>query len=336
MKKACIEAAKCYNNNRLFDSTDPVLNKDDCLYTFQLLRKEMQARDFDLSTSDLNRPEDSEIVFFNDMPRRVPEKKPGQRFYLFAMESLGVLPEGFDLSRYSAFDKVFTWKDDIVDGRRVIKVNYAFKFPAAPAETDGADGRGLACMIANNRITGHPLGLYGERARAADWFETNHPEEFGLYGGDWDTIFPCYTLPGRILRKLRLDGLARLRRRPCLKGFASPKWPVLRKYRFNICYENMRDVPGYITEKIFDCFFAGCVPVYWGAPNVLDYIPGDCFVDRRAFGSNEELYDFLNAMPEDVWSGYLRAAGVFLNSDRKTAFTSESFVRTIMDSVFNG
>ena len=48
---------------------------------------------------------------------------------------------------------------------------------------------------------------------------------------------------------------------------------------FAICYENARDIPGYITEKIFDCFFAGCVPIYWGgAPNVTDHIPANTFI----------------------------------------------------------
>ena len=45
----------------------------------------------------------------------------------------------------------------------------------------------------------------------------------------------------------------------------------------------MRDVLGYITEKIFDSFAAWCVPVYWGASNVTDYIPEGCFIDRRKF-----------------------------------------------------
>jgi hypothetical protein len=57
----------------------------------------------------------------------------------------------------------------------------------------------------------------------------------------------------------------------------------LEKYKFSICYENARDTPGYITEKIFDCFFAGCVPIYWGANNITDHIPKECFIDKRDF-----------------------------------------------------
>lgn len=76
-------------------------------------------------------------------------------------------------------------------------------------------------------------------------------------------------------------------------GTVESKAITLAKYKFCICYENMRDVKGYITEKIFDCFMAGCVPIYWGASNITDYIPADCFIDRRTFTSMEELYVFM-------------------------------------------
>ena len=37
----------------------------------------------------------------------------------------------------------------------------------------------------------------------------------------------------------------------------------LKSYKFNICFEN-GSYPGYLTEKLFDAFMAGCVPIYWG------------------------------------------------------------------------
>lgn len=36
------------------------------------------------------------------------------------------------------------------------------------------------------------------------------------------------------------------------------------KTKHYFCFENVRDLPGYITEKIFDCFFAEYIPIYWG------------------------------------------------------------------------
>lgn len=41
------------------------------------------------------------------------------------------------------------------------------------------------------------------------------------------------------------------------------KIEYLSLFKFNICPENM-DVPYYCTEKIFDAFLAGCIPIYAG------------------------------------------------------------------------
>lgn len=48
------------------------------------------------------------------------------------------------------------------------------------------------------------------------------------------------------------------------REFANDKRAYLRDYRFNLCPENS-DAPGYVTEKLFDSFHSGTVPVYWGA-----------------------------------------------------------------------
>lgn len=48
--------------------------------------------------------------------------------------------------------------------------------------------------------------------------------------------------------------------------FKNDKNEYLRTFKFNICAENM-DAPYYVTEKLFDAFNAGTVPVYHGASN---------------------------------------------------------------------
>ena len=45
----------------------------------------------------------------------------------------------------------------------------------------------------------------------------------------------------------------------------------------------MSDTPGYMTEKIWDSFKAKTVPVYWGASNIEEYVPKNCFIDYRDF-----------------------------------------------------
>ena len=53
---------------------------------------------------------------------------------------------------------------------------------------------------------------------------------------------------------------------------------VFNKYKFILCFENSY-ADGYITEKIFNCFFAKTIPIYKGDPNVKNYFTPTSFVD---------------------------------------------------------
>jgi hypothetical protein len=97
----------------------------------------------------------------------------------------------------------------------------------------------------------------------------------------------------------------------------------------------VRDLPGYITEKIFDCFFAGCIPVYWGASNIGTYIPEKCFIDRRKFASHEKLHSFMVSMTEPEFSSYQDRIAAFLTSDRAKPFSAEIFAETIVKAIIS-
>lgn len=51
-----------------------------------------------------------------------------------------------------------------------------------------------------------------------------------------------------------------------LKEFGDNKIEYLKDFKFNICPENSAS-PGYVTEKLFESFQAGCIPIYWGDSN---------------------------------------------------------------------
>ena len=73
---------------------------------------------------------------------------------------------------------------------------------------------------------------------------------------------------------------------------------VLNKYKFIICYENSYN-NGYITEKIFNCFFAKTIPIYNGSETISNYINENSFINVRSsnyielikeLNENENLY----------------------------------------------
>lgn len=90
----------------------------------------------------------------------------------------------------------------------------------------------------------NPNNHYQIRKEMADRWVS----EVDVFGGGWPKTMPNY------------------------RGFVSSKVDLLRRYRFCLVMENQRQ-NGYITEKLFDCFPAGTVPIYWGAPDIHEY-PG--------------------------------------------------------------
>ncbi|MCP4645837.1 MAG: glycosyltransferase family 1 protein [bacterium] len=51
----------------------------------------------------------------------------------------------------------------------------------------------------------------------------------------------------------------------------------LNQYYYHVCAENSSQ-RGYFTEKIIDAWLCECLPLYWGCPNLDDYVPAESYV----------------------------------------------------------
>jgi hypothetical protein len=120
---------------------------------------------------------------------------------------------------------------------------------------------------------------------------------------------------------------------PSYRGTIKNKWDVLPKYRFSLCYENIHDESGWVTEKIFDSMRAGCVPIYWGAPNITNYVDADAFIDRRQFKSEAELEAFLLNITEKEYKRFQEAMQGYLASERFAKFLPSAYADTIIKSL---
>lgn len=76
------------------------------------------------------------------------------------------------------------------------------------------------------------------------------------------------------------------------------KHAFLLRYRMNLAFENTRS-PGYITEKLVEPLLAGCIPIYWGAPDVArDFNPG-CMINVADFPDFDAAIDHILAVDTD-------------------------------------
>jgi hypothetical protein len=64
---------------------------------------------------------------------------------------------------------------------------------------------------------------------------------------------------------------------PNYRGICISKLDVFQTYRYALVFENQRQ-PGYVTEKLLDCFAGGIVPLYHGAPDAARNVPEGMFV----------------------------------------------------------
>lgn len=322
-----------YYENRIFNISSKQ-NRDNSYYPYFLLKKQLQEKGCLLNTYDYL-PKDNATgygLLFFEIPadyERICEEHQDVKKLLVLFECEMICPLNWDMKAHEKFDTIFTWNDDIVDGKKYFKINFPNPFPAGISR-DVSRKEKLCTLIAGHKRAHSPLDLYVKRLEAIRWFERFHPEEFDLYGMGWDRyVFPNVRFVKFLNRSKTLTRLF-APRFPSYRGQVESKRPVLEKYRFSICYENFRDIPGYITEKIFDCFFAGCVPVYWGANNIFDHVPAGCFIDKRAFASYEALYEYLTAMDEATYLGYLDNIETYLRSEQAYQYSSEYFVETLV------
>lgn len=324
------------NDNRLFEQDNAVIG-DNLLRPFQVLREQALSQGVTVGTRAVIPIEKANAIVFIDLPdtsrTHVQQMiNSGIPLYLIVFESILVRPVNKNDSFLNCFRKIFTYNDSMVDGERFLKINYSFDLPQK-IDTDLSHKKKLCTMIAGNKRVRHPQELYSERLKAIRWFEKNHPDDFDLYGTGWEEYHFGEKLPVRVLN--RFKPLKRLiaPRFPSYRGVIERKKPVLEQYKFAICYENVKDVPGYITEKIFDCFFAGCVPIYWGASNIDQYVPSDCFIDRNRFTTQKELYDYINDIDDSEYNLILQKINDYISSSKIMQFSTNCFSEIILYTI---
>lgn len=310
-------------------------SRDGSLDPFRLLRERLLEDRWEIHTADVVAAAGltPDVLLWMNVPdvepsELVPAGWGGVRQWAILWEPPVVTPANADVARHASFERLFTWQPSAVDGERY------FRLEQPQMLEEGGGGRRvperLCTLVAGNKRSRHPLELYSARRDVIRWFERHHPGDFDLYGVGWDR--PPPDAP-RIVRGLGRLAPRLVSRYPSYRGAIVSKRDVLRRYRFTICFENARELDGYVTEKIFDCLLAGSIPVYWGAPDIGSCVPPACFVDYRDFASNAELYEHLASMSEEDCERMRLAGRAFLEHDAHARYGAEAWVDVLAGHV---
>ena len=63
-------------------------------------------------------------------------------------------------------------------------------------------------------------------------------------------------------------------------------------YKFMICFENSSK-ENYLTEKLLNAYSSGTIPIYWGCPNVGDYINMSSILYLQPNYSEEDVHNLI-------------------------------------------
>jgi len=226
----------------------------------------------------------------------------------------------------SLFDRILTWNDSLADQTdRAVTYNLPYRWTdnRANERTDFAD-RTLLTNVSSRKYSQHPNELYTARKSVIQYYERHHPEQFDLYGRGWnDPPSPMEMFRGNFFPEtFKTYG-----------GLIDDKVETYHDYRFALSFENVSNISGYVTEKIFDCFRAGTVPIYWGASNISDCVPPETFIDYREFASPADLHDYLTGVSASEFEEYVTAAQSFLSDS--DLFTPERFAERFGDALLS-
>ena len=92
---------------------------------------------------------------------------------------------------------------------------------------------------------------------------------------------------------------------PDCNGRPCSKVEALRPYKMHLAFENGNS-PGYISEKIYDAFEAGVVPVWMGTRDIAETIPKGSYIDVDEFDSPDDVANYLKLVldNETLYNSY--------------------------------
>jgi alpha(1,3/1,4) fucosyltransferase len=328
--KISVGVSDFFKQNKIFDSK--IAGTD----FYKILRHKLEKKNIQIATSDIINENDADMIIYEN--HFGPYKKNS---FFIATESIAVIPKFHSKKFLKKFKKSFTWNDSLVDNQKCIKFFLSYNFDSSIDLVD-FNKKKLITNISRNKYSSFKDELYSKRVELIKFFDRNHRGNFDLYGEGWDFQFKYpnqYNLIKslshckgfgffqnfliKLIVLLKLNDLF-FENYNSYKGTIKDKFDILKNYKFNICFENVTNIDSYISEKIFDSFKSGCVPIYYGSNNIDLLIPKKAFIDFRDFKNLEDLNKFLVNMRSHEYERYIKEAQNFIKSEKSKIFRSES------------
>ncbi|KAF9302542.1 4-alpha-L-fucosyltransferase, partial [Linnemannia elongata] len=108
---------------------------------------------------------------------------------------------------------------------------------------------------------------------------------------------------------------------------------ALAPYPFGLAAENSNCI-GYITEKIYDVFASGSIPVYIGAADIADFVPEGSYINVNDFDTYDDLINYMKTVDREPFYRWKKIVKNDPSKFCKSCFsTTKSIPCAIVDSI---
>lgn len=321
-----------YANNEKNVRDDSFILKNPVDSPYVLLVRELEKIGYECHTLDVFNKQNKtpDICLFLDIPKSSINKLINPKItksIALLREAEMISPRNYDIKRHKTFDKILTWKENIIDNKKFfyfpsVKVNLKKRI-----DKKNLFHRKQICLINRNLKNNYEGELYSLRRQIVYWYERNNPQNFDLFGFNWDKY--CFNIYGK---NIYINSIFS-KKLGVYKGISKNKLVTLSNYKFSICFENTNKSEYYLSEKIFDCFLSRTVPVYFGAPNIYDLLPKGVFIDYRKFRSIGDLNSYLHSMKKNEYMQFQEEINKFLNSKNFHKYSINNWLDTIINNI---
>lgn len=208
------------------------------------------------------------------------------------------------------YDVVLTWRSDFIDNKNFMRCFYPSPIKVLDKIDFVIENKKRRLNIINSfkkSRSKKKLDLYNYRIEVAQ--SLAEKDACDIYGAGWPSTTTNYM--GRIESKKNIQS----------------------KYLFTLCIENTLGEPGAITEKIFDAFEAGSIPLYLGASDIADYVPENSFISLNERRSADEIISIIDECSNETASDYLESIWDFIGSPAYETFNSVGFVESVQNAI---
>lgn len=320
------------------------------LRIFSDIKKSLKNKGIVIDTIDLHDVKKADQIFFIDfnnftlffnqkskyLKLCLEAKIPKNRMNLIIVECPIIKPFNWDKKNHEYFSRVFTWNDTLVDNKKYFHYLCPVSKIGINTKKVAFSDKKMLVMINMNKVNYYKNELYSLRKKAIRYFESYHPNNFDLYGEGWNKPLQFKHLYSAIkgsytkLFNFGFDYWNNIKGYSSYKGTVKNKYEILSQYKYSICFENMGNIDGNLSEKIFDCFKAKCVPIYYGSRNIEKYIASNLFIDFREFNDFESLYSFLTKISETQYQQYISLIEKFLIGNKIKKWYFQNYCKNIL------